>query len=213
MTQPGLTPTGRFNSRFGDPGSNPGESIVERRLRFPDLVALGLFNNRPQLSKAIKDYGFPRGQLTTPNCRTWGEDSEVKPWIASRPTAPKRVPKSPGRPRKAAEVLYMTSTYGAGPDPAVTGIEAQKSVDVGKHDGKSHSTLSQPSNTNNRRRRPRPIEIPMVDQIGLNRWRVTWPGAAPFECSDGALTAMVRDLSPSEQSALFRQLTLKRGRA
>ena len=107
----------------------------------------------------------------------------------------------------------MMSKNGAGPATAETVNEAQKSVAVGKHDGKSHSTLSRPANTNNRCGRSRPIEIPTVDQIGLNRWRVTWPGGAPFECSDGVLTAMVRDLSPGQQSALFRQLTLKRGHA
>jgi hypothetical protein len=71
---------------------------VERRLRYSDFVACGLFKNRAQLKNAQEKYGFPAGQLTTPNCRTWGEESEVKPWLASRPVGPKPVPKSPGRP-------------------------------------------------------------------------------------------------------------------
>jgi hypothetical protein len=79
---------------------------MERRLRYSDLVALGLFRNRVSLSNAIKKYGFPEGKRTTPNNRTWGE-TEIKRWIDSRPTEPKPAPvaKRPrGRPRKADSV-------------------------------------------------------------------------------------------------------------
>ena len=75
---------------------------MERRLRFADLVALGLFNNRNTLKNWIRDYGFPTGQLTGPNTRTWGED-EVEAYIKTRLTAPKwyAVARKPrGRPRK-----------------------------------------------------------------------------------------------------------------
>ena len=75
---------------------------MERRLRFADLVALGLFNNRNTLKNWIRDYGFPCGQLTGPNTRTWGE-GEVEAYIKTRLTAPKwyAVARKPrGRPRK-----------------------------------------------------------------------------------------------------------------
>jgi predicted DNA-binding transcriptional regulator AlpA len=73
-----------------------------RRLRFADLQALGIVYSRQNLAKWIQNYGFPAGQLTGPNTRTWSEE-EVRKWLANRPAAPKPTPKSPGRPRKAAE--------------------------------------------------------------------------------------------------------------
>jgi len=78
---------------------------MRKRLRFPDLKERGIVNNRPTLQNWINKRGFPPGQLTGPNSRTWGED-EVEAWIASRPTAPKPTPtppRRPGRPRKAAD--------------------------------------------------------------------------------------------------------------
>ena len=71
------------------------------RLRFFDLKARGIVNNRVTLSNWQKKHGFPKGQMTGPNTRTWDEETEIAPWLASRPTAPKPVPRSPGRPRKA----------------------------------------------------------------------------------------------------------------
>lgn len=65
---------------------------LKRRLRFKDLQALGLVNNRATLANWIKTEGFPSGSLTGPNSRTWGED-EVEVWHASRPTARKPAPK------------------------------------------------------------------------------------------------------------------------
>ena len=64
---------------------------MRKRLRFRDLVALGLVNNRPTLGNWIRDRGFPVGQLTGPNSRTWGED-EIQGWIDSRPIGPKGSP-------------------------------------------------------------------------------------------------------------------------
>ena len=71
------------------------------RLRFYDLKKRGIVKNRVTLSNWQKKHGFPKGQMTGPNTRTWDEETEVNPWLASRPTAPKPVPKSPGRKRKA----------------------------------------------------------------------------------------------------------------
>jgi hypothetical protein len=79
---------------------------MERRLRYRDFFAAGLFKNRASLGNAIKKYGFPVGKLTGPNTRTWGE-REVQRWIDSRPTEPKPAPvvkRRRGRPRKADSV-------------------------------------------------------------------------------------------------------------
>jgi hypothetical protein len=70
------------------------------RLRFADLKARGIVRNRVTLKNLQLKCGFPLGQLTGPNTRTWDEETEIDPWLASRPTAPKPTPKSPGRPRK-----------------------------------------------------------------------------------------------------------------
>lgn len=64
-------------------------------LRFPDLVAIGVFNSRMTLKRAINSQGFPAGVLLTPNCRVWRED-EVDAWIATRPTARKTEARSVG---------------------------------------------------------------------------------------------------------------------
>jgi predicted DNA-binding transcriptional regulator AlpA len=67
---------------------------MRKRLRFRDLVAHGIVNNRVTLKNWIALYGFPPGQLTGPNSRTWTED-EVEDWIAHRPVEP-----PPGSPRR-----------------------------------------------------------------------------------------------------------------
>jgi predicted DNA-binding transcriptional regulator AlpA len=80
---------------------------MERRLRFADLQAANLVTNRVTLKNWIHHLGFPPGQLTGPNTRTWGE-GEIKQWIESRPTASKPMPRPEivrrGRRRKDAEV-------------------------------------------------------------------------------------------------------------
>jgi predicted DNA-binding transcriptional regulator AlpA len=81
--------------------------MLSQRLRYRDLVERGIVNNRPTLANWIRDRGFPPGQLTGPNSRTWGED-EVQEYLASRPIKPKAThPLKPGsrrgRPRKSTE--------------------------------------------------------------------------------------------------------------
>jgi predicted DNA-binding transcriptional regulator AlpA len=76
---------------------------MRKRLRYCDLVALGIVANRITLRNWIRDRGFPPGLLLGPNTRTWGED-EVEAWIASRPISPKGTPviaARRGRPPKA----------------------------------------------------------------------------------------------------------------
>lgn len=57
-----------------------------RFLRFCDLVACGLVNNRVTLSRWIATEGFPPGRLLGPNTRAWTED-EISSWVESRPIA------------------------------------------------------------------------------------------------------------------------------
>jgi hypothetical protein len=71
------------------------------KLRYSDLVRRGIVTNKTTLRNWINNGLFPPGQLTGPNIRTWDEEKDIEPWNASRPTAPKSTPKSPGRPRKA----------------------------------------------------------------------------------------------------------------
>jgi predicted DNA-binding transcriptional regulator AlpA len=59
---------------------------MRKRLRYADLKQLGIVANRVTLQNWIRDRGFPSGQLTGPNCRTWGE-AEVEAWLAARPPA------------------------------------------------------------------------------------------------------------------------------
>jgi len=64
---------------------------LRKRLRYRDLLALGIVRNRVTLKNWIRDRGFPPGQLTGPNSRTWDE-GEVADYLANRPTAPKPAP-------------------------------------------------------------------------------------------------------------------------
>ena len=84
--------------------------MLSRKLRFSDLVALGIFNNRTTCSNWIKAGIFPPGELIGPNTRVWDE-GEVEAALAKRPTAPKETPqpnkgkRGPGRPRKNPETV------------------------------------------------------------------------------------------------------------
>jgi predicted DNA-binding transcriptional regulator AlpA len=79
---------------------------MRKRLRYRDLVERGVVRNRPTLQNWIRNWGFPPGQLTGPNTRTWGED-EIQEYLDSRPSAPKPAPpigenKRRGRPLRSA---------------------------------------------------------------------------------------------------------------
>lgn len=78
-----------------------------KRLRFADLKARGIVNNRVTLSHWQRKYGFPKGQLTGPNSRTYDE-GEVEAWLNSRPTEPKPTPTTIGRPRKTTATDQVT---------------------------------------------------------------------------------------------------------
>jgi hypothetical protein len=82
-----------MDARFIGIGSPP---FMRKRLRYADLVALGIIRNRVTLRNWIRSRGFPSGQLTGPNTRTWGED-EVEAWLKRRPTAPRMIPQVEGK--------------------------------------------------------------------------------------------------------------------
>jgi hypothetical protein len=67
-----------------------GCSVLQRRLRFSDLVDLNIVQNRTTLRNWQRDRGFPLGQRTG-NIRTWGED-EIGRWQAAQPTEKKPAP-------------------------------------------------------------------------------------------------------------------------
>ncbi len=52
-------------------------------LRFSDLKARGIVNNRTTLARWIKDYDFPAGALLGPNSRAWPAD-QVESWLDAR---------------------------------------------------------------------------------------------------------------------------------
>jgi hypothetical protein len=81
-------------------------------LRFADLKARGIVNNRMTLKHRIEKDGFPRGKRTGPNEVSWTEE-EIDAWRDSRPVAePNTGPKLRGaakanrdRARKAAATV------------------------------------------------------------------------------------------------------------
>jgi hypothetical protein len=56
---------------------------IPRLLAYSDLEQSGIVNNRTQLSRNIKDLGFPEGFLISSNARRWTED-EVSEWVEVR---------------------------------------------------------------------------------------------------------------------------------
>ena len=82
---------------------------MHKRLRFRDLKELGVVRNRPTLRNWIKDRGFPPGQLTGPNSRTWGE-AEVQAWLDRRPTALRELTPLARRGRCKARADSLTSS-------------------------------------------------------------------------------------------------------
>jgi hypothetical protein len=56
--------------------------------------------------------------------------------------------------------------------------------------------------------------LPTLTRLGLNRWRLAWPGCAAFECDDVALKISIRELTEAERDELYsRALADARKRA
>jgi predicted DNA-binding transcriptional regulator AlpA len=58
-------------------------------LRYADLVARNIVNNRQTLANWIRLQGFPPGIKLSPQARAW-TDSSVAEWLAGRPTRSKK---------------------------------------------------------------------------------------------------------------------------
>ncbi len=73
-------------------------------LRFRDLKERGVVRNWPSLKNLQKNHGFPLGRMLSANVRVWDEETEIDPWLKSRPTAgpaPRgAAARGRGRPRK-----------------------------------------------------------------------------------------------------------------
>jgi predicted DNA-binding transcriptional regulator AlpA len=57
-------------------------------LRYRDLKARKIVENRAQLRNLIEKHNFPRGRYLSPNVRGW-TDPEVDQWVESRPVVEK----------------------------------------------------------------------------------------------------------------------------
>lgn len=55
-------------------------------LRFHDIKAAGIVNNRVTLAEWVEKHNFPPGRYLGPNTRVWTEQ-EISDWLASRPIA------------------------------------------------------------------------------------------------------------------------------
>jgi predicted DNA-binding transcriptional regulator AlpA len=88
------------------PASAREPTMIAKRLRFQDLLDKNIVQNRTTLNNWIEKYGFPEGQLTGPNTRTWSEP-EIQEWLDSRPTAAKpEIPLKPGS-RRGRKPLWL----------------------------------------------------------------------------------------------------------
>ena len=58
---------------------------LPKLIRFSDLKAQGILNNRVTLGHWIEREGFPLGRVLGANTRVWDE-AEVKAWLDKRPT-------------------------------------------------------------------------------------------------------------------------------
>jgi predicted DNA-binding transcriptional regulator AlpA len=71
---------------------------LQKLFSYADLKALGIFNSRPTLHRAINDGRFPAGRLVTPNARRWTGE-EVEGYLAACPRGRRRQG-DPDAPRK-----------------------------------------------------------------------------------------------------------------
>ena len=53
--------------------------MAKQYLRFKDLKARRIVDNRTTLARWIKNHGFPPGALIGPNTRAW-TDEEIEAW-------------------------------------------------------------------------------------------------------------------------------------
>jgi hypothetical protein len=87
---PSTTPQRHGDRSSGDAEDAAALSQLPHYVRFNDLYAAGIVNNRTHLGRLIEDEGFPPGRLLSPNARAWLV-SEILPWLADRPVERKKV--------------------------------------------------------------------------------------------------------------------------
>ena len=56
---------------------------MQRYIRYSELIARGIVNNRQTLSRWMRDLGFPASIALGPRTRVWSEDA-INTWIESR---------------------------------------------------------------------------------------------------------------------------------
>jgi hypothetical protein len=88
-----------------------------RYLRFPDLKARGIANNRVTLNDLIENHDFPEGQMLSRNRRGWNE-ALVDHWCAARPAAKAAKPPLRGAAKRLAERKAEKQPATASPPPA-----------------------------------------------------------------------------------------------
>jgi len=75
-------------------------------VRFAWLKEQGIVDSWAQVKNLQANYGFPAGRMLSPASRAWNLQTEIMPWLASRPVEgpePRGAAKARrGRPRKAA---------------------------------------------------------------------------------------------------------------
>ena len=71
---------------------------LSRYIRYRDLEAAGIAGSWTQLHRMMAAEGFPEGVMLSANVRAWPLD-QVERWLASRPTAKKKVTPFRGRRR------------------------------------------------------------------------------------------------------------------
>jgi predicted DNA-binding transcriptional regulator AlpA len=82
---------------------------LSRFVRFRDLVAAGIVGNWMQLHRMISAEGFPEGLMLSANVRAWRAD-EIERWLASRPSARKKMPEGAIPPRGRRRIVEHEET-------------------------------------------------------------------------------------------------------
>lgn len=83
--------------------------MAGKYLRFTDIQARNIANNRVTLNDLIQNHGFPVGMWLSPNRRAWPEE-EVDRWLATRPSARTTKPALRGKVKRLAERATANAT-------------------------------------------------------------------------------------------------------
>jgi hypothetical protein len=78
--------TASRNDADADDEDDEDGGPLPQYVRFADLNAAGIVDNRTQLKRIVEVEGFPPGVMLSPNTRAWLV-SDVRAWLATRPAA------------------------------------------------------------------------------------------------------------------------------